>query len=163
MKWLATTGALAAVLALMTPGHADPGALQNPPPAEDAAAVRGEVVVLHGTNSGKGVDARIKHLKEQLEQPPFSMFDSYELLTENKVPLTKAKASDVKLPDEGKLALTLEGQKGKKVVVQADISKADGEAVMSVKVNATPDKYFFLAGQKFKDGILVLGIRIVSK
>ena len=129
-------------------------------PEKKRAAIA-EVVVLHGSNDGKGIDPRIGKLP-QLEQPPFSSYDSYQLLKRSKLALKGDKPASMKLPDNGNFQLELKEVKGKKrYVLRASIIKADGKTFLpSMKVNARSGDIFFIAGQKYKGGIMVLGIRV---
>ena len=52
-------------------------------PAE-AVEFYADIMVLHATNSKKGVDSRIGSMPE-LQKPPFSSYDSYELLDRQKL------------------------------------------------------------------------------
>src|SRR5262245_51267413 len=53
-----------------------------------AAVFATDVMVLHATNGGKGIDPRIGNMPE-LKKPPFSSYDSYELLEKKRLPLDK--------------------------------------------------------------------------
>jgi hypothetical protein len=156
----ATAGGAAESNAVESPGAADVERL-----AEGATHLaRAEVVVLHGTNSGKGIDPRIGNLP-QLKQPPFSSYDSYELLAQKELPLASATPEEMVLPNQGKLRVTLkdvkQDDKGRRYFVDASISKPGGKKFLPVlQVNAKPGEIFFVAGQKYKKGVLVLGIRI---
>jgi hypothetical protein len=169
MRVLATMAAIAVSLMATT---ADLAA--SPPVDADArdavtlgdskTAVKTEVLVLHGTNDGKGLDPKIGKLP-QLQEPPFSAYNSYKLLKREDLDLEQGKASNVQLPNESKLGLKLEGveeaKKGKRYKLEASIEGAKGKAFLpGVKWSAAKGEFFFLAGQKHKEGILVLGIRI---
>ena len=64
----------------------DPKAKDEKRPAEVELAT--EVMVLHATNSGKGIDSAIGKMPE-LKKPPFSSYDSYALLSKTRLPLSK--------------------------------------------------------------------------
>ncbi|NUP06429.1 MAG: hypothetical protein HOW73_10260 [Polyangiaceae bacterium] len=135
--------------------------------APDASSVKAEIIVLHATNDGKGIDPSIGKMPE-LGEPPFSAYNSYKQLDKFELELAKGKAKDHKLPDGGKLAVTFkEATKGKKkddpmrYVLATSIDKPDGKAFLpSLDVNALQGKYFFIAGQKYEKGILVIGIKV---
>jgi len=121
----------------------------------------GKVVVLHATNDGKGIDPAIGDLP-QLKQPPFSAYDSYKLLDRGSVKLDPS--GSMRLPDGGTLGLKVEAAEGDRYTVVASITKKGGKKFLpGATVNAKGGEYFFLAGQKYEDGILVLGIRVVEK
>lgn len=156
MKAMALWPAIACALAFAAPAAADGG---------DQTTAK--IIVLHGTNGGKGIDPRIGKLP-QLAQPPFSSYDSYALLDTKQLALDKARGGTLALPNAGKLKLDLKeviADKGsKRFVVEASLSKPKGNKFLPVlQVNAKPGEIFFLPGQKYKKGILVLGIRVTGK
>jgi hypothetical protein len=137
-------------------------------PAKPAEAViTAEVVVLHGTNDKTGIDAKIGKMPE-LEKPPFSSYDSYKLLDRVKLEFTKGKAATVKLPNGRDLMVSLKDiiepkkkDEQKKYVVSASIQKKTGDAFLPLlEVNAKAGETFFVAGQSYKGGVLVIGIRL---
>lgn len=120
-----------------------------------------KIVVLHGTNDGKGIDPAIGDLP-QLKQPPFSAYDSYKLLDRGSVKLDPS--GKMSLPDGGSLGLEVQAADGDRYTVVASITKKGGKKFLpGATVSAKRGEYFFLAGQKYKNGILVLGIRLVDK
>lgn len=135
--------------------------------APNVASVKAEIVVLHATNDGKGIDPGIGKMPE-LGEPPFSAYNSYKLLERFELDLPKGEAKDHKLPDGGKLALKFkEATKGKKkedptkYVLTTTIEKPGGkEFLPNLDVNALQGKYFFIAGQKYEKGILVIGLKV---
>lgn len=143
---------------------------KGPPPA--AAAVqkaRAEIVVLHATNDHTGIDPKIGKMPE-LGKPPFSSYDSYKLLDRAEVQLTRGSAQQKKLPDDGQLAVTLKEilaaeKKGDppRFAVSAKIQKPGGKSFLpALEVSAKKGEIFFVAGQRYKGGILVVGIRVLG-
>jgi hypothetical protein len=167
MKRPAIVAALAVGLSLAGVGFAEPpvayGEVIELDAADEASA---EVLVLHATNDGKGIDPAIGDLP-QLKQPPFSSYDSYKLLERGKLAL--APSGEMKLPDGGKLSLQLQKaqpseKKGEmRYVVDAKVLKKNGDKFVSAEFNTRERIYFFLAGPPYEKGILVLGIRIAPK
>ena len=122
-----------------------------------------EIVIAHGRNSGKGIDPKLSRYKE-LKNPPFSSYDTYALLDEATRALTRGKPASMKLPDGGELKIVLDGVEEKagkplRFVIKATVKKAGGEE-STVQVKAKAGAMFFVAGQKFEQGILVLGIKM---
>ncbi len=164
----------AALLALPALAFADApsGAPSAEPLQQNAAKAEATagVIVLHGNNSGKGIDAKLDkidpHIKHKLGKPPFSAWNSYELLDQQALALARTSANYLKLPDGGELAIQLTGvdeKKGepKRYAVKASIKKADGtEFLPGVEVRAKNGRWFFLAGYNHKNGILAIGIKI---
>ncbi len=158
---LATVGMTPASVTASVPAHGETVAqpLQDAPEQTEALA---KVIVLYANNSGKGIDPRIGDMP-QLKQPPFSAYDTYELLERADVPFSKANWGDHALPNGGKLAFKLNEVKDKKYDVAAKIQKPGGKTLLNANVKAKEKEIFFMAGPKYKDGILVLGIHFTGK
>src|SRR5262245_28699710 len=93
-----------ALVSVTVPGLAGPIAADANPkdadkkPSAESATFAVEVLVLHATNSKKGIDARIGSMPE-LKKPPFSSYDSYELIDRARLPLEKDVRKTLKLPN----------------------------------------------------------------
>lgn len=138
-------------------------------PLQDQAAdaVKVEVLVLHASNQGKGVDPAIGKLPE-LGEPPFSSYDTYKLLARTPLSLKKNVAGSTTLPNKSDLEVTYKGaappaDKKPRYSLTASIQKPGGESALRLlEVNAPAGKYFFVAGQPHDGGILVIGIKVVQ-
>ena len=121
-----------------------------------------EVLVLHATNSKKGIDKRIGDMPE-LKKPPFSSYDSYALLAKHKLPLSKDDPKTVRLPNKRVLQTKLlEVLPKDQLRISASINQPKGKTFLPLlEVKAKVGQSFILAGQSFKKGILVLVIRVV--
>ena len=130
---------------------------------EVVASFSAEVLVLHATNSKKGIDARIGTMPE-LGKPPFSSYDSYELLERSKLPLDKQSPKTLKLPN-GRVLETrlLEILSQDLVRLSASINQPGGKEFLPLlEVKAKVGQAFIVAGQRYKQGILVLVIRVTK-
>ena len=163
--FLAMTAALGVTLAA-----GSGGALADEPgkPAEVAPGeVAVEIVILHATNEGTGIDPKIGKMPA-LAQPPFSSYNSYKLLDRVKLPLAKGKSSTTKLPTGRDLMVALKDiidpkkkDEPRRYLVTASIQKPDGNTYLPLlEVNAKPGELFFVAGQTYKGGTLVIGIKV---
>jgi hypothetical protein len=122
-----------------------------------------EVMVLLATNGGKGIDARIGNMPE-LKKPPFSSWNSYELLSKTKIALSKEDKT-MSLPN-GRVLKTklLEVMPDKEHVrVSHSINRPGGKTFLPLlEVKAKVGQTFIVAGQSFKGGVLVLVFRVVK-
>lgn len=138
----------------------DKGKGKEPAKAEFFA----EVMVLHATNSKKGIDERIGNMPE-LKKPPFSSYDSYELLSKTRLPLVKDDPKTTRLPN-GRVLQTklLEVLANKETLrINASINQPGGKTFLPLlEVKAKVGQAFIVAGQSYKNGILVLVIRVVK-
>lgn len=132
-----------------------------PPPPPPLAQISADVLVLHATNTGGGIDPSLAQLP-QLKQPPFSSYNTYKKLSNPRVAVGKDKVTNVTLPDQGKLSLKrLDVPARYKLAV--NIVKGSGESFLAnLEVTGDLNEIFFVAGQVYDGGILVLGIRLVA-
>jgi hypothetical protein len=163
--------ALLMSLLLVVPAQASP---VHPSPLGSGAPAKGkdkspeqsaffaDVMVLHATNSKKGVDARIGNMPE-LAKPPFSSYDSYELLERKRLPLEQKAPSTLTLPNGRVLRTQLLQIISKDALkFSASINQPNGKEFLPLlEVRAKLDQAFIVAGQSHKQGILVLVIRVV--
>ncbi|MFO0586718.1 MAG: hypothetical protein U0441_04235 [Polyangiaceae bacterium] len=167
--------ALCLALGLVARGSLADGARPAPAPvpapaqtATPAAAVNMEVIVLHATNDGTGIDPKIGKIPE-LSKPPFSSYNSYKLLDRPKISVTKGSQSTVKLPNGRDMAVMLKdilapAKKGDptRYVVSTSIQKPGGNTFLPLlEVNAKAGEWFFVAGQTYKGGVLVIGVKVL--
>ncbi len=155
--------ALAAISLLCPTLAAEPNAAPSgeakPKPA--AATFSAEVLVLHATNSKKGIDPRIGAMPE-LRKPPFSSYDSYQLLERSKVGLELHNPKTLRLPN-GRVLETrlLELLSADAVRLSASINHPGGKEFLPLlEVKAKLGQSFIVAGQRHRQGILVLVIRV---
>ena len=139
-----------------------------PEPTKVIREARAEIVLLHATNDNNGIDPSIGKLP-QLAQPPFSAYNTYRLIERSNLALPLGELKNTKLPDGGKLSLTLkeasspkkEGQLARfRVGITIEKDKAK-PFLPDLQVSANDGELFFVAGQQYRNGILVVGIRLV--
>ena len=137
-----------------------------PPPSSRPGAeqpLQTEVLILHATNEQKGIDPRIGKLPE-LGKPPFSNYDSYQVLDRARLPLKKDAPQNLKLPNGRTLQVRLLDELGPDSVrLSASINRPSGKEFLPLlEVKAHVGQAFIVAGQSHKKGILVLVIRVVK-
>ncbi|MEI9936748.1 MAG: hypothetical protein WDO69_05945 [Pseudomonadota bacterium] len=122
-----------------------------------------EVLILHATKEHKGIDPRIGKLPE-LDKPPFSNYDSYQVLDRARLPLRKDAPQNLKLPNGSTLQVRLLDELGPDSVrLSASITRPSGKEFLPLlEVKAHAGQAFIVAGQSHKKGILVLVIRVVK-
>jgi hypothetical protein len=130
--------------------------------APEPSAFFADVMVLHATNSKKGVDSRIGNMPE-LAKPPFSSYDSYELVEHKRLPLEQKAPSSLSLPNGRVLRTQLLQIISKDTLkFSASINQPNGKEFLPLlEVRAKLDQAFIVAGQNHKQGMLVLVIRVV--
>lgn len=162
MKFVAAISALAIALGGLAPAaFAQPAPQPAPSQAPAIASIKAEVIILHATNEGKGIDAHIPDLP-QLKKPPFSAYDTYTLVGRPVLALDRGKTASQKLPNDGRFEATFKdvSADGQKVVIGAALFQPDGAKFVEMSVTSAPGGVFFVAGPAYKGGILVLAIRL---
>jgi hypothetical protein len=122
-----------------------------------------ELMVLHATNTGGGIDKRVGEMPE-LKKPPFSAYDTYRLLAKTRLPLAKNAPQTYRLPNSRILKTELKETPEKDTFkISASINQPGGKAFLPLlQVRAGLGQSFIVAGQTYKAGILVLVLRIVK-
>jgi hypothetical protein len=151
------TMGLGALVVSLCPGpgvaHAEGAAVAN---------ANATLMVLLATQAdGGAIDPAIGPMP-QLAKPPFSAYNSYKLLEKASLHLEQGKPVTQALPNGRTLQVTLVEAKGeKRYRVAAAINQANGQAfVKLMEVTAVVGEPFFVAGQAYQGGTLVLGIAL---
>jgi len=148
-------------------------AIAAPAPAPSASADGGaeetkvpvEVLVLHATNTDGGIDPRIGSMP-QLKKPPFSAYNTYKLIARNAITLTQSQPASTTLPNKRTLRTALTGVlPNDRYRISTSISQPSPDAgthnfLPLLEVTAKSGETFFVAGQSYQGGILVVGIRV---
>jgi hypothetical protein len=134
--------------------------------AQPATPVNAEVMVLHATNQpgkGTGIDPRIGPLPA-LQKPPFSAYNSYTLLSRSRYPVTKAAPATSSLPNGRVLQVTLRDVlAASRYRIAASINQPGGTSWLPlIEVTTTAGEPFFVAGQSYQGGMLVIGITVLK-
>lgn len=130
-------------------------------PAAPKDSVAGEVIVVLAGDGEGGVDPSLGNIKA-LKQPPFNAFKSMKILSRTPVALQTTQASTVDLPNGRRLQLTLiERMPDGRTKVQVSINKPGQKDYLPLlQVIASAGEPFFVAGQKYQGGTLVIGVRV---
>jgi hypothetical protein len=124
------------------------------------AAVKGEVLVILAKEEAGDVDPKLQELRA-LRKPPFNGFKSMKVLSTTEVELMGDRATTVELPNGRMLQLKLvERMPDGRHKVQVSINlpgKQDYLRLLTVIASGEP---FFVAGQRYQGGTLVIGVRV---
>ncbi len=127
------------------------------------AKVKAEVMVIHATKAAApgSYDPRIGDVS-RLKEPPFDAFNTYQLLDKRTLELEAGKSGSVVLPNQRTLQVAYTGLTGdSRHDVSASISQADGNSFLKLlRVSASVGQTFFVAGQSYLGGNLVLAITL---
>lgn len=129
-----------------------------------AGGVPAEVLVVLANEESGSIDPELKKLTA-LRRPPFNSFRSMSILSKPKVKLIPGKDAVVSLPNGRRLKLALlqvmpDGRYKMKVSINRP-DKADYLPLLQVV--ASSGDPFFVAGQTYKGGTLVVGVTVDPK
>ncbi|HEX5657808.1 MAG TPA: hypothetical protein VFX59_11465 [Polyangiales bacterium] len=119
-----------------------------------------EVLVVLGSTEGSGVDPALDKL-EALRKPPFDSFPKKTLLKRVELALSLGGETEVELPNGRKLRLSwVERTKEGRLRLKLSINKpGQRDYLPLMTVVAAPGDPFFVAGQKYEGGTLIIGVR----
>jgi hypothetical protein len=124
------------------------------------APVRGEVIVVLAKEEAGTIDKQLESVKA-LKKPPFNGFKSMKVLATHGVKLTDNGDATVSLPNGRTLQLKLlERMPDGRHKVQVAINKKGKKDYLPLLTVIASDEPFFVAGQKFEGGTLVIGVRV---
>ncbi len=129
--------------------------------ARAQAPVNGEVLVVLAKEQAGQIDPALAHVAA-LRQPPFNAFRSMQVLSRPHVRLTMGHPQEVSLPNGRKLRLELEQvMPDGRFRVKVSINRPNQHDYLPLlQVVASPGDPFFVAGQGYQGGTLVVGIRL---
>ena len=119
-----------------------------------------EIMVMHASQTqAPSIDPRIGHLP-QLSKPPFSSYNTYKLLDRKTLAVERSKPTLYALPNGRTLQVAVEPA-GNVYKVTASISQAKGGSYLKLlEISAPKGEPFFVAGQSYDGGTLVIAITI---
>lgn len=142
--WMSLVASSAMGLALVA-SHED---------AQAEGAPRAEVLVIHAsTKTGGSIDPKLGNLR-QLKNPPFNAYNSFKLLDTKTIPLAKS-GPNLPLPNGYNFSLSLQSAEGRNFRIVPSLSKTATPSPLP-EVAAKADEPFFVAGQSYDGGILII-------
>ena len=128
-----------------------------------ASKANAEIMILHATTApGPGsIDPQIGNLP-QLKRPPFSSYNTYKLLDRKGLGLEKGKPVTYVMPNKRVLQVTLQDvtADGRFKVAAAINDPNGGPFLKLLEVTASANETFFVAGQSYDGGMLVIGFTL---
>lgn len=125
------------------------------------AATPGEVLVILAGDEDGPFDPSLSSVKA-LKVPPFNAYKSMKILGRSALSLVPDRADEIDLPNGRKLRITLvDRRKDGRFKVQVSINRPNkADYLPLLEVAAQPGEPFFVAGQKYQGGTLVIGVRV---
>jgi hypothetical protein len=143
------------------PAHADDQSHANEHVPDDGKPLTGEVLVVLASEAGGTIDPSLSRLRA-LKHPPFNAFKSMKILSRQSVSLNPDEPVAIELPKKRWLVLTLTSRLADgRAKVQLSINKPNKQDYLPLlNVIISAGEPFFVAGQKFEGGTLVVGVRL---
>ena len=128
------------------------------------ASVPAEVLVVLAKEEPGNIDPQLKKLTA-LRRPPFNSFRSMKILSRPKLKLTPGKDALVSLPNGRRMKLTLlRVMPDGRYKVRAAINRPNkSDYLPLLQVVASAGDPFFVAGQTYQGGTLVVGVIVDPK
>jgi hypothetical protein len=132
--------------------------------AATVSRVPAEVLVVLAKEEPGEIDPQLKKLTA-LRRPPFNSFRSMQILSRPKLTLTPGKDALVSLPNGRRVKLTLlRVMPDGRYKVKAAINRPDkSDYLPLLQVVASAGDPFFVAGQTYQGGTLVVGVIVDPK
>lgn len=165
------TVAVAVAVALLSFGTAEGARAQDSTSAAGArgragapaadAAVPSEVFVVLAREEEGTLDPTLARIPA-LRRPPFNAFHSMEVLSRTQAHLSSEQPIEVRLPNGRQLRVELERATGDgRYRVRVSINTpGQSDYLPLLQIVASPGDPFFVAGQNWEGGTLVIGVRI---
>ena len=150
-----------ASLAISSLADAQPIALQQGAPPPQQATL--DILVLHATNQpGPGSIAPSIANMPQLKRPPFSAYNTYTQLARQSLTLVKGTPANYTLINGRIVQITLTNVlPGPRYEISAAINQPGGGPYINLlRVTSPPNDTFFVAGQQYQGGVLVIGFTL---
>jgi hypothetical protein len=155
---LAAQLAAGEALAQSRPGGA-PAARPAAPSAPSAPRPAGRVsitmLVVHATDSERGIDPRLESLASSFR---YFKYAGYRLLSTQKADVAEGGDASFTIDGGRKVEVTLLSRDDARARVRVQMSNGDGK-LLDTTVSINRDGTFIVAGPKYKDGILMLPLR----
>ena len=132
--------------------------------ASTISNVPAEVLVILAKEEAGQIDPQLAKMTA-LRRPPFNSFRSMKILSRPKLKLTPGKDALVSLPNGRRMKLTLlRVRPDGRYKVKAAINRPDkSDYLPLLQVVASPGDPFFVAGQTYQGGTLVVGVIVDPK
>lgn len=156
MKMMKNALVMASVVALMTLAQ-----LALSADAEAQGSHEANVLIVLAKEEAGTIDAALRNLPA-LSRPPFNAFKTMELLERPTLTLEAGGESELVLPNDRKLRIELvQVLPNGRFRVKVSIHRPDqGDYLPLLHVVASENDPFFIVGQAYRDGTLVIGVRI---
>lgn len=125
--------------------------------ARATPAVRCSVLAIEASNTNRGIDPALSQYAAVFKEPPFSAFNSFTLVRREVYEMPIGQPVKLSLPNSLGGALSLENQSGIHLDLVLTLERKGLDPVR-IEGKAKPNKPFFAAGLRSKNGVWVFGV-----
>ena len=125
--------------------------------SDAGAETRCEVLTIHASNAGKGMDAKLSRFAALFAKKPFSDFDTFELTEIQAVGLKIGVSAALTLPDRIDGTLRLNKIDNGKFDLSLSLGR-DGKPPVRINGIAAPQSPILAAGMRSKNGVWIFGV-----
>jgi hypothetical protein len=135
--------------------------LAESPAAQPVRKTPGEVLVILAGDEEGPIDPDLSSVKA-LQVKPFNGYKAFKILSRSRLLLVPNQAEEIELPAARKLRITLlERRKDGRFKVQVSINRPNKTDYLPLlEVAVQPGERFFVAGQKYQGGTILIGVRV---
>ncbi len=119
--------------------------------------VRCDVLTIEASNADRGIDPALKAYAEIFKQPPFSSFNTFQLVHRQTYEMPLKAPVALRLPNSLGGSLRLDRQEGAKLDLTLTLAR-QGRSPINIQGRASPGDPFFVAGLKNPNGVWVFGV-----
>jgi hypothetical protein len=119
--------------------------------------VQCEVMTIQASNLGKGIDKRLKKHEATFKQPPFSAFDTYELIHRQTYKMPRSASVSLHLPESLGGSLRLNKVVNDQLDLTLSLARKE-KSPINIQGKATFGAPFFAAGFKHPKGVWIFGV-----
>jgi hypothetical protein len=130
--------------------------------AQASSRAECEVMTIHASNSGQGIDRALSKYETILKKSPFSGFNTFKLMNRQVVDIDTFQPRVLSLPDAIGGSLYLDRQAKGLLALTLTLTR-EGRKPIIIKGHASPGAPFFAAGMKSAQGVWVFGVACKSR
>jgi hypothetical protein len=130
-----------------------PGSVQQARQAPRGQKVTVGIMVVHATEAHSNVDERLNSVIRHLSHMRYT---GYELLGAHETELTPGGSQTFSIQGNREMTITLLSRDERQVRLRVQVMAGRGNKLVDTTLSANRNGTFFVAGPKYRDGILVL-------
>lgn len=145
------------------PALADPPTRRGPPRVAQGDRVSCTIRSILAHQGAGGIDKRLAFLRKQLSKPPFSAYKAFQLVESRVLAIPRNVTRETSLPTKKLLKVTFLDKLLVKKKVRLRLNLTLKPRLKNTKLTIADGGTLVLAGDKYKNGVLVVGVTCSAK